>query len=43
MKVGFICWKQGGGTSDYIIPDKSQKWLKELVLDKGHYKGKNFF
>ena len=42
MKIGLICWKQGGGTSDYITPDK-QPWLKDLIIKSGHYKGKVSF
>ena len=26
MKIGFVCWRQGGGTSDYITPNK-QPWF----------------
>ena len=29
MKIGFVCWRQGGGTSDYITPNK-QPWLKDV-------------
>ena len=42
MKIGFICWNQGGGTSDYVLPE-GKSWLKDLVLKKGHYKGKISF
>lgn len=42
MKIGFICWKQGGGTSDYVLPE-GKSWLKDLVLKKGKYKGKISF
>ena len=39
MKIGFICWKQGGGTSDYIKPNK-QPWLKDVkIVKSGEYKG----
>ena len=40
VKIGLICWKQGGGTNDYILPDKSKKWQKDLkTIKKGEYKG----
>ena len=29
MKIGFICWKQGGGTSDYGLPE-GKSWLKDF-------------
>jgi len=39
VKIGLVCWKQGGGTNDYVKP-KKQPWLKEVTLvKKGQYKG----
>ena len=39
VKIGLICWKQGGGTNDYIKPNK-QPWLKHVkIVKKGVYKG----
>lgn len=36
-----ICWKQGGGTNDYILPKPSKPWKKGLkIVEKGAYKGK---
>ena len=41
MKIGIVSWKQGGGTNDYVLPDKSKPWMKNLkVVTKGKYKGK---
>ena len=40
VKIGLVCWKQGGGTNDYINPDKSKAWQKDLkVIKKGEFKG----
>ena len=40
VKIGLICWKQGGGTNDYIQPDKSKTWQKGLpIVKKGEFKG----
>ena len=34
-----ICWKQGGGTTDYVKPTK-QPWLSDVKLvSKGEFKG----
>ena len=39
VKIGLVCWKQGGGTNDYIKPAK-QPWLKDVtIVQKGQYKG----
>jgi len=39
IKIGLICWKQGGGTNDYIKP-KKQPWLNNVkIVQKGPYKG----
>lgn len=39
VKIGLICWKQGGGTNDYIKPNK-QPWLSKVkIVQKGQYKG----
>ena len=39
VKIGLVCWKQGGGTNDYIKP-KKQPWLKDVtIVKKGKYKG----
>ncbi len=39
VKIGLICWRQGGGTNDYIKPQK-QPWLNDkLIVKKGQYKG----
>ena len=39
MKIGFVCWRQGGGTSDYITPNK-QPWLKDVTrIKSGENKG----
>jgi hypothetical protein len=41
VKIGMICWKQGGGTNDYILQKPSKPWKKGLeVVKKGKYKGK---
>ena len=40
IKIGLICWKQGGGTNDYIKPDKTKVWQKDLkIINKGEFKG----
>jgi hypothetical protein len=40
VKIGLVCWKQGGGANDYISPDKTKTWLKGLtVAKKGEFKG----
>jgi len=39
VKIGLVCWKQGGGTNDYIKP-KKQPWLSKVkIIQKGQYKG----
>ena len=39
VKIGLVCWRQGGGTNDYIKPAK-QPWLKNVkIVQKGQYKG----
>ena len=39
VKIGLVCWKQGGGTNDYVKPAK-QPWLKDVkIVQKGQYKG----
>ena len=39
VKIGLVCWKQGGGTNDYVKPAK-QPWLKDVkIVQKGKYKG----
>ena len=39
IKIGLVCWKQGGGTNDYVKP-KKQPWLRDVkILTKGKYKG----
>jgi len=39
VKIGLVCWKQGGGTNDYIKP-KKQPWLRDVtIVKKGKYKG----
>lgn len=39
VKIGLVCWKQGGGTNDYIKPHK-QPWLQDShIVKKGVYKG----
>lgn len=39
VKIGLVCWKQGGGTNDYVKPAK-QPWLKDVaIVKKGQYKG----
>lgn len=39
VKIGLICWQQGGGTNDYVEPNK-QPWLKDVkIVQKGRYKG----
>jgi len=39
VKIGLVCWKQGGGTNDYIKPNK-QPWLNKVkIVQKGKYKG----
>ena len=36
-----ICWKQGGGTNDYVLKNPPKPWKKGLeVMKKGKYKGK---
>ena len=41
MKIGLICWRQGGGTNDYILPKPHKPWKKGLItVKKGIYKGK---
>jgi len=41
VKIGMICWKQGGGTNDYILQKPFKPWKKGLeVVKKGKYKGK---
>ena len=41
VKIGLICWKQGGGANDYIKPTPRRPWLKNLkIVQKGPYKGK---
>lgn len=41
MKIGFICWRQGGGTSDYVSETPKKSWMKDLKkVTKGEYKGK---
>ena len=41
MKIGIVSWKQGGGTNDYVLPNKNKPWMKNLkVVTKGEYKGK---
>ena len=41
VKIGMICWKQGGGTNDYVLPKPVKPWKKDLeVVKKGKYKGK---
>lgn len=40
IKIGFICWRQGGGTSDYISSSPKKSWMKNLKKEtKGEYKG----
>ena len=39
VKIGLVCWQQGGGTNDYVEP-KKQPWLKDVkIVQKGTYKG----
>ena len=39
VKIGLVCWQQGGGTNDYVEP-KKQPWLKDVkIVQKGKYKG----
>jgi hypothetical protein len=39
VKIGLVCWKQGGGTNDYVKPNK-QPWLNKVkIVTKGQYKG----
>ena len=39
VKIGLVCWKQGGGTNDYLKPTK-QPWLNNVkIVQKGPYKG----
>lgn len=39
VKIGLVCWRQGGGTNDYVKPAK-QPWLKDVkIVQKGQYKG----
>lgn len=41
VKIGMICWKQGGGTNDYVLPKPDKPWKKGLeTVKKGQYKGK---
>ena len=40
VKIGLICWKQGGGTTDYLLKKPSKPWKKGLEVKKGEYKGK---
>ena len=41
IKIGFICWRQGGGTSDYVSATPKKSWMKDLKKEtKGEYKGK---
>lgn len=41
VKIGMICWKQGGGTNDYILSKPDKPWKKGLeTVKKGKYKGK---
>ena len=41
VKIGMICWKQGGGTNDYVLPTPVKPWKKEVeVVKKGKYTGK---
>ena len=41
MRIGFICWRQGGGTSDYVSATPKKSWMKDLKKEtKGEYKGK---
>mgnify|MGYP000117776067 CR=1 FL=1 len=41
VKIGMICWKQGGGTNDYILQKPFKPWKKGLeVVKKGKYTGK---
>ena len=41
LKIGMICWKQGGGTNDYVLTKPMREWKKGLeVVKKGKYKGK---
>ena len=30
VKIGLVCWQQGGGTNDYVEP-KKQPWLKDVL------------
>ena len=37
VKIGLVCWKQGGGTNDYVKP--KQPWLNKVkIVQKGQYK-----
>ena len=39
VKIGLVCWKQGGGTNDYLKPT-NQPWLNNVkIVQKGPYKG----
>ena len=41
VKIGMICWKQGGGTNDYVLPTPPKSWKKNLkIVEKGKYTGK---
>ena len=40
VKIGLICWKQGGGTNDYLPKTPMKPWKKGLEVKKGEYKGK---
>ena len=41
VKIGLICWQQGGGTNDYILKKPMKPWKKGLkTVQKGTYKGK---
>ena len=41
VKIGLLCWKQGGGTNDYVLPKPTEPWKKGLkTVTKGTYKGK---
>ena len=34
MKIGFICWRQGGGTSDYVSATPKKSWMKDLKKEQ---------
>ena len=41
IKIGMICWKQGGGTTDYVLPKPFKAWKQGLeIVKKGEHKGK---